>query len=213
MFHPRQVQKYVPTWITAKQATGGDFFDALHTSKANIITGHIKTVNEKGIDLKSGQKLEADIIVTATGLKLLFAGGVKLFVDGKEHHPGEKHTWHGAMLQDLPNLAFIFGYTNAPWTLGADSAAKLFVRLLKNLRKRGMTSMIPKIGDSKSVKEVPWLDISATYVKTALVHQVLPKGGDIGPWKPRTNYFQDYTHAKWGDITTDLQLYRINPRK
>ena len=142
---------------------------------------------------------------------MLFAGGIKFFVDGKEHHAGDKHVWHGALLQDLPNLAFIFGYTNAPWTLGADAASQLFVRLLKGLRKRGVASMVPRIEDSRSVKEVPWLDLNSSYIKAAVEHRVLPKGGDIGPWKPRGNFLQDYMHARWGDITTGLQFYPIRP--
>ncbi|KAK9357574.1 hypothetical protein V1504DRAFT_442742 [Lipomyces starkeyi] len=153
---------FVPSYLPWQQRicfipqVRGDFFDALRTGKANIVTDHIETIKDNGIKLKSGQELEADIIVTATGLNMLFPGGTKFFVDGEEHHIKDKHTWHGALLQDLPNLTFIFGYTNA---------------------------------HSRSVKEVPWLNLNSSYIKSALEHQVLPKGGDIGPWKPKSKYF------------------------
>lgn len=193
----------------AKPVTGGDFFAALRTGKSDVVTDHIDTVTESGIKLKSGRTLDADIIVTATGLKVSFGGGAEILIDGEPLVLHDKHVWNGAMLQDVPNLTFTFGYTSASWTLGADVTAQLWVRLLQTIRRQGMTSVVPKINDPSRVKEAPLLNLNSNYIKAAENSKLLPKGGNVAPWKPRTSYLQDYWKAKWGDITTSLQFSRI----
>lgn len=135
-------------------------------------------VTESGIKLKSGQTLDADIIITATGLKIQFGGGATVAVDNEPVHLGQKYTWRGAMMQDLPNFTFVFGYTNASWTLGADATAQLWVRILKTMRDKGLTTVVPKVGDKEVISNVPFLNLNSTYIKAA--EPELPKGGDRG---------------------------------
>ena len=181
----------------------GDFYKALREGKGNVVTQTIKTVTESGITLNNGETLPADIIVTATGLRLRLAGGSTIIVDGEIISVNEKFLWKGAMLQDVPNSALVIGYINASWTLGADATAQLVTRLIKTLRKKGMSSCVPRM--SKLPKEVPLLQLNSTYVKSSTV---LPRAGDSGPWKPRSNYFQDYYTANYGNITEQLEFVR-----
>ena len=113
-------------------------------------------------------------------------------------------------MQDLPNLTFIFGYTNASWTLGADATAQLWVRLLKQLKAKGMSSVVPRVNEKEGVAEVPLLNLNSGYIKAAAEAKTLPKGGDRGPWVPRSSYFKDIWFAKFGDISTGLQFNRIS---
>lgn len=189
---------------------GGDFFAALRTGKADVVTDTIETITPTGIQLKSGASLDADIIITATGLKIRFGGGAKLFVDGEPYQINQKYVWRGALLQDLPNFAFVFGYTDASWTLGADAAAQLWVRLLKAARAKNMTSMVARVGEKEEVLEKPLLNLNSSYIKAAEQDNALPKGGDRGPWVFRTSYLKDIWHAKFGDIQTGLQFYRVS---
>jgi len=186
----------------------GDFFECLHTGKADVATGHIKTVTEHGITLESGQKLEADIIITATGLKIQMAGGAKLRVDGEEVRIADKFLWKGAMVQDVPNAAFVLGYTNASWTLGADATAQLVTRLLKHMDSEHVSSAVPHIDDSSNMKVLPTLNLTSTYLTKA--GGQLPKASNVGPWRARSNYFSDLFTAKYANITTGLQFSRVS---
>jgi cation diffusion facilitator CzcD-associated flavoprotein CzcO len=187
----------------------GDLFKALRSGKADVATGHIKTVTGTGLELESGQVLDADIIITATGLKVQMCGNATLSVDGQQVSIGDKFVWRGSMLQDIPNLAFIFSYTNASWTLGSDATARLFVRLLKSMKKRGVTSVVPSIADPNSVKGVEMLNLSSSYIKAAVEKKQFPKAGDVAPWKPRRTYFVDSWLASFGDIATGLVFNRV----
>jgi cation diffusion facilitator CzcD-associated flavoprotein CzcO len=162
-----------------------------------------------GLELESGQVLDADIIITATGLKVQMYGNATLSVDGQQVSIGDKFVWRGSMLQDIPNLAFIFGYTNASWTLGSDATARLFVRLLKSMKKRGVTSVVPSIADPNSVKGVEMLNLSSSYIKAAVEKKQFSKAGDVAPWKPRRTYFVDSWFASFGDIATGLVFNRV----
>ena len=175
-----------------------------------MVTDTIETVTDTGFKLKSGATLDADIIITATGLKIQFGGGAKLLVDGEPYQMNQKYIWHGALLQDLPNFAFVFGYTNASWTLGADATAQLWVRLLKSVKAKKMTSMVPRLDDKENVTEVPLLNLNSSYIRAAKAENTLPKVGNSGPWIPRSSYLKDIWHAKFGDIQTGLQFYRVS---
>lgn len=175
-----------------------------------MVTDIIETVTDTGIQLKSGGYLDADIIITATGLKMQFLGGAKVYVDGEAFVPCEKFIWRGAMIQDLPNFTYVFGYTNASWTLGADATALLWVRLLKRMKEKNMTSVVARVDEKEGVKEVPLLNLSSSYIKAAAAQGALPKAGDRGPWTPRSAYLKDFWHAKFGDISTGLQFYRVS---
>jgi cation diffusion facilitator CzcD-associated flavoprotein CzcO len=202
--------KYYPWQQRMCITPGGDFFDALKSGKADVATGEIETVLADGVKMKDGRVVKADAIVTATGLKINFGGHAAITVDGTPIHLNEKFVWKGALLQDVPNFAFVFGYTNASWTLGADATAQLFVRLVKTTEAKGMTSVAPKMDEDGKVKEVPLLNLNSTYINSAIARNILPKGGDKGPWVPRSSYFKDYWHAKWGDVTTGLRFERVS---
>ncbi|MCB9623343.1 MAG: NAD(P)/FAD-dependent oxidoreductase [Sandaracinus sp.] len=176
-----------------------DLFHAIRDGKASIVTDHIETFTETGLRLKSGQELEADVVVSATGLQLLFAGGMELVVDGKKIEPNETYTYKGTMFSGVPNLALAFGYTNASWTLKADLIADYVCRLLKHLDDTGARYFVP-VFDDPTVQPEPFVDFSSGYVQRAL--HFLPKQGSKLPWKLYQNYLLDlmlFRYAKLDD--------------
>jgi cation diffusion facilitator CzcD-associated flavoprotein CzcO len=183
----------------------GDFYAALRAGEASIVTGVIEKVTEKSIQLTNGQELNPDIIVTATGLKLRLAGGAKLTVDGQPFAINEKFIWKTVMLQDLPNAAFVVGYVDMSWTLGADTTAQLICRLLKQMEKEGMGAAVPKLDKDEEgkMKVMPILRLSSTYIQKG--NHVMPKAGDGPQWRGRTTYFRDMWEAKFGDLKTGMQ--------
>lgn len=185
----------------------GDFYKALKKHKASVATGKIKTVTENGIELEDGSFIGADIIVTATGLKILLAGGTEFSVDGKKIVVPEKFLWKGVMLQDLPNAAFVVGYTNASWTLGADATARMITRLMNVMHSKGVVAAVPRLEHPELMKSTPMLNLNSTYINKAL--NMMPKSGE-GQWAPRSNYFTDVKEAKRGDIESGLQFYKEN---
>lgn len=183
----------------------GDFFKALRDGKCDVATGHIEQVTETSIKLKSGQELNPDIIVTATGLKLLFAGGMDLTVDGKPINIPDQYLWKGVMLEDLPNAGFYIGYVDASWTLGADSTAQLMCRLINTMKKEGVTEVVPRQTpeDKEHMHAQDLLRLNSTYVNKA--KSIIPKAGDRGQWIPRSYYFKDIMTAWYGDIKTSTE--------
>ena len=167
----------------------GDLFEALRTGQASVVTDHIETFTENGILLKSGETLEADIIVTATGLSVQMLGGMKLSVDGEARELHDQMTYKGVLVEDLPNLAWIFGYTNAPWTLKSDIAGKYLCRLLPahgRQRPPGRDPARPR----DSALDMGMLDqLQSGYVQRA--KDTLPRQGDKHPWKVLMHYGQD----------------------
>lgn len=184
-----------------------DFFNAFHTGKARIVTDTIKTITEDGIELDGGEKLEADIIVTATGINLQICGGIPMTLDGKPVHLPDCYTWRTAMLSGIPNLAIMIGYVNASWTLGADASARLIMRLYKHMEAEKYTSVRPHISEDEKKEPLQVLNLKSTYVKTA--NGSLPQAGRTGPWKPRDNYFQDNWIANWGSLKEGLVFERV----
>jgi cation diffusion facilitator CzcD-associated flavoprotein CzcO len=185
-------------------APDGDFYRAMRKGKATVVTGHIETVTPKGVLMQDGQHVSADVIVTATGLKIMLAGGIKPTVDGVPYDIPSKYMWKGVMLQDLPNACFVIGYTNASWTLGADATAQLTCRLINLMKSKGAGAAVPRLADAKSMKPLPMLNLNSTYIKKAM--DVMPKTGSSGQWKPRVIYFEDIKEAKYGDIETGLEF-------
>lgn len=179
----------------------GDFFAALRSGKAEVVTGTIKTVTDKTIELHSGESLHPDVIVTATGLRLRFGGGIRFAVDGQPFKCSDKFAWRAAMLEDVPNLLFLTGYETASWTLGADVSARLFMRILRGMHEKGATVAVPR--PSRSMPEKPMMSLNSTYLKKA--NEVLPKAG-TGVWAAKTNYFADMARATYGSLSTDLQF-------
>jgi cation diffusion facilitator CzcD-associated flavoprotein CzcO len=181
-----------------------DLFKALHGERAEIVTDRIARFDASGIELESGSKLEADVVVTATGLNLLFLGGMKLTVDGEEPDIPRAFTYKGMMMSDVPNFAFTLGYTNASWTLKADLAAEYICRLLNQMDAAGRRICTPRVSDP-TVTEEPLLDFNSGYVLRALEH--LPKQGSKEPWKLRQNYPLDLRtlrHAPVDDGTMEF---------
>ena len=196
---------FLPTYSPWEQrmcvTPEGDFFEALRTNKATVVTGHIKTVTKTGIELISGQTLQPDIIITATGLKFQMFGGAVLKIDDQVVDPGEKFLWRGCMLEGIPNMAMYMGYTNASWTLGSDASARLVVRILKQIQRRGSNCVTPTIdNNTKPLQERPMLGLKSSYIKNALDKRAMPKCATVAPWQPRKSYFLDSWFAKFGDL-------------
>ncbi|KAK6344575.1 hypothetical protein TWF718_006535 [Orbilia javanica] len=183
-------------------APGGDFFRCLHTPKANIVTDTIKTVTANGIELESGNRIAADIIITATGLKIQLFGGADVKVDGQPIKISEKYAWNGTMLQDVPNASLLIGYTSTSWTLGADVMAQLIIKLMGVMESRGARAITPRLDPEIDIKPAMLLDISATYIKVAVGST--PMAGDKGPWKRRAGYYEDCWKLMFGDLTKEL---------
>ena len=166
----------------------GDLFDALSDGRASIVTDTVRSFTEYGIELGSGVTLGADLIVTATGLRLQAIGGMQLLVDGREVSAAQTTVYMGAMLSGVPNFAFVMGYTNASWTLKADLTCSFVTRLLRHLRERDYAwAMPPRLGDD--VPRLPLLDLSSGYVQRALAQ--FPAQGPSPPWRVRQNYTLD----------------------
>ncbi|KAI1171321.1 FAD/NAD(P)-binding domain-containing protein [Nemania sp. FL0916] len=179
----------------------GDFFAALRSGKADVVTDTIKSVTAHSIELVSGASLHPDVIVTATGLKLKFGGGIDFTLDGTPFKVSDKFAWRAAMLEDVPNLLFMTGYENASWTLGADVSAHLFLRLLRLMEQKNARVIVPRTAGP--MDEKPMMNLSSTYIRTA--GRVFPKGG-AECWSPKTSYFKDMAGATWGNLTKDLHF-------
>ncbi|MBS0274374.1 MAG: NAD(P)/FAD-dependent oxidoreductase [Proteobacteria bacterium] len=173
-----------------------DFFQAIKNEKASVVTDHIEAFTPAGIKLKSGKELEADIIVTATGLKLELLGGLQVTVDGEARDLSKSMSYKGLMYSDVPNLASCFGYTNASWTLKCDLTCEFVTRLLNYMDRKGVQIATPR--RDASVEEAPWLDFSSGYVQRAL--EILPKQGAKKPWKLDQNYALDILTLRYSKI-------------
>ncbi len=178
-------------------APDGDFFDALISDKASIVTDHIDRFTRQGIRLKSGQELAADIIITATGLQLEFLGGIPFTVDGEPVRANEKMVYKGMMLSDVPNVALASGYTNASWTLKCDLTCEYACRLLNHQSKHGYRAFVPRQRDP-SLGELPLLGLSSGYIRRSV--DEMPKQGDRSPWRLYQNYVLDLIALRYGRL-------------
>jgi monooxygenase len=182
----------------------GDLFEALRAGRASVVTDTIETFTEGGIRLSSGRELEADLVVTATGLALQLMGGISLEVDGRAVEPAKTLTYKGMMCSDVPNLAFAIGYTNASWTLKCDLTSQFVCRLLNHMDARGLSRCVPRNLDPAMPVE-PLIDFSSGYVQRAADH--LPKQGARAPWKLYQNYLLDTLSLRHGAVTDpELEL-------
>ena len=173
-----------------------DLFEAISKGDASVVTDRIATFTERGVELESGEELGADVIVTATGLNLLFLGGLQLTVDGEDVDIPGKMTYKGMMLSGVPNLAFTVGYTNASWTLKADLTSEYVCRLLGHMDAHGYRRCVPEV--DASVTEEPLLDFTSGYVLRSL--DQFPKQGSKVPWRLRQNYVFDLQTIRRGAI-------------
>ncbi len=186
----------------------GDLFAAIRKARASVVTDTIETLTERGIRLDSGEELEADVIVTATGLNLLFLGGVELVVDGEPVDLPKTTTYKGMMLSGVPNCAFTVGYTNASWTLKADLTSEYVCRLLAHMDARGYAKSVPEISDP-TVREVPFSDLNSGYVLRSL--DQFPKQGSKEPWRLRQNYVFDLRAIRRGPIDDGAMQFSAAP--
>ncbi len=190
----------------------GDLFKALSSGAASVVTGQIEGFTESGIRLSSGDEIEADIIVTATGLELLFLGGIALRVDGERVDPSTRLTYKGMMIEGVPNLAVAIGYTNASWTLKCDLTCDYVCRLLNHMHERGLTQCVARNRDA-SAASGPILGLTSGYIQRSA--HLLPKQGTKYPWKVHQSYFRDYRALKLGDIDDPIMEFSGSrkPRK
>ncbi|AOW94081.1 FAD-containing monooxygenase EthA [Rhodococcus sp. WMMA185] len=181
----------------------GDLFRTIRDGDVSIATDHIDTFTNTGIALKSGEELDADIVVTATGLNLLAFGGMTLAVDGRDIDLTETMAYKGMMLSGVPNFAFIVGYTNASWTLKADLVCEYVCRLLAHMDERGYTTCVPE--RDPSVEEAPLLDFAAGYVLRSAGS--FPKQGSKRPWQMPMNYFRDLVMLRHGKLVDQAMVF------
>lgn len=201
---PHFVPAYNPWEQRMCYSPDGDFFRALHTDRADVVTGTIRTVTADGIRLDDGTTLDADVIVTATGFKMRFAGGIPITIDGELVAWPDKLIWNGSMIQDVPNLFFMWGYTNASWTSGAEETVSIACRLMQHMERQGKRVAVPRTPDGFKTETRAMWKLSSTYASAG--NAGLPKYGSKGPWRPRGNLLLDLLHARWGNVTTGLQF-------
>jgi cation diffusion facilitator CzcD-associated flavoprotein CzcO len=182
----------------------GDLFKAISAGKASVVTDHIDTFTEKGILLQSGEELEADIVVTATGLQLLFLGGMELTIDGATLDLSSKLTYKGMMLEDVPNMAFAIGYTNASWTLKCDLTCDYVCRLLNHMHDHGQRQCMPHNTDV-TVSSTPILGLQSGYIQRSA--HLLPKQGTRFPWQVHQSYLRDYRALKMSDLEDSVMRF------
>ena len=199
-FHPR----YAPWDQRLCVVPDGDLFKAIRDGKASVETGEIETWVEDGIRLKSGKTLKADIIVTATGLHLEAMGGAKASVDGRPVDLGRTFTYRGFAVSGLPNLAFVFGYTNSSWTLRADLISQYVCRLINYMDKKGYAIAAP-VNKDETLKEEPFLNLSSGYILRAAGR--LPKQGDKAPWRNPQSYFRDIFTLRHGRLDDGVMTF------
>jgi cation diffusion facilitator CzcD-associated flavoprotein CzcO len=175
----------------------GDLFAALSRGDASIVTDEIETFTERGLRLASGTELDADLIVTATGLNLMTLGGMQLSVDGREIDVSETFAYKGLMLSGVPNLALALGYTNASWTLKCDLVAEYVCRLLNHMDEHGYRQCTP-LSPGPEVPTEPIIDLSAGYVLRSI--DDLPQQGARTPWRLHQNYPLDILMLRHGKL-------------
>jgi monooxygenase len=188
--------KYKPWDQRVCVVPDGDLFRQLRAGKASVVTDTIDHFTPTGIKLNSGKEIKADIVVTATGLKLNALGDIAVTVDGKPCNANQTLVYRGMMLSDVPNLAMAFGYTNASWTLKADLTAERVCRLLNHMDAKGLRSAVARPGND--VQPQPFLDFSSGYVQRAA--DLLPKQGSRRPWQVYQNYLLDMLTIRYGRI-------------
>jgi cation diffusion facilitator CzcD-associated flavoprotein CzcO len=168
-----------------------DLFKAIRSGRAEVVTDHIDRFTETGLRLQSGRELQADIIVTATGLELTVLSGVEFTVDGMRVNFPDTWAYKGMMYSDVPNMVQTFGYINASWTLRADLTAEYVCRLLNHMAATGNRQCTPRLREAdRGMQARPWIeDFSAGYMQRVM--HLFPKQGDRDPWRNTQNYALD----------------------
>ncbi|HYI64076.1 MAG TPA: NAD(P)/FAD-dependent oxidoreductase [Allosphingosinicella sp.] len=183
----------------------GDLFTAMNAGKVSVVTDRIERFTAAGIELASGAALDADIVVTATGLVVRLLGGIALTVDGERVNVADRLSYKGMMLSDVPNLAVAFGYTNASWTLKCDLTSRYVCRLLRHMDRHGYAVCVPRLPDA-AVERQPMLDFSSGYVRRA--EGFLPSQGPRPPWRVHQNYLKDLAALSLRPVTDAAMEFR-----
>ena len=182
----------------------GDLFDAIKAKRASVVTDRIESFTKTGLMLKSGATLDADLIVTATGLNLQVLSDLQITVDGVRIDPAETMAYKGMMFSDVPNLALSMGYTNASWTLKCDLTCEYVCRLLNYMGKRGYMQACPRVNEAALDKQ-PMLDFSSGYVQRAIAK--FPKQSSKAPWRLYQNYVLDLFTLGYGAIDDGVMTF------
>jgi monooxygenase len=198
--------KYAPWDQRLCLVPDDDFFVAISAGKASVVTDTIQTFTEHGIRLTSGDEIEADVIVTATGLKLRACGGIRITIDGRALRLADTFVYKGMMLSGVPNLAWCIGYTNASWTLRADAASRYVCRLVNYMDRRGYAVAMPSTAEEDPK---PLLDLASGYIARAL--DELPKQGRRTPWYYKQNYLYDLPTMLYGPVDDAAMVFRPPP--
>ncbi len=188
----------------------GDLYKSLRNGSASVVTDRIDTFTESGIRLESGKELEADIVITATGLNVQLFGGIEVTIDGETFDAPDTVAYKGLMLSDVPNLVFAVGYTNSSWTLKIDLVCEYFCRLLDHMDRTGAEIAVAR-GTDPEMERIPLLDFPAGYVLRAL--DSLPKQGTKEPWYLAQNYAKDSRFLREGNVADEYMEFRQIERK
>ena len=189
-------------------APDADLFTAIRDGRVSVVTDQIETFTEDGLLLKSGEHIDADIIVTATGLVLRLFSGMQLVVDNTPVEMPKTLVYKGMMFSDIPNLAFAVGYTNASWTLKCDLTAEYVCRLLNYMDHHGYASCTPRVNDA-DIEEEPVIDFNSGYVLRAL--HTLPRQGSKTPWRLHQNYMKDLRMMRYGRVDDGTMEFKRAP--
>ena len=182
----------------------GDLFDAVEQGRATIVTDTIETFTERGVRLASGAELEADIVITATGLALKFLSDLAITVDGEAVDVSRAHIYKGMMMSDVPNLAWSMGYTNASWTLKCDLTCGYVCRLLNYMDRHGFEIAVPRTG-AGDPGDLPMMDLTSGYVQRAM--HLFPKQGEAAPWRLYQNYVRDLLMLRFGAVDDEAMEF------
>jgi cation diffusion facilitator CzcD-associated flavoprotein CzcO len=180
----------------------GDLFAVIREGRAEIVTDTIDTFTPAGVKVSGGRELEADIVVTATGLQIQLLGGAQLAVDGEPVRLNHVMTYKGVLVEDVPNFAFVFGYTNASWTLKADLACEYVTRLLRHMDAHGYTTVVPRGSDDVRGTESMLASLNSGYVKRG--DAFLPRQGTASPWQVLNNYLRDAPMLRRGPVDDEV---------
>jgi len=183
----------------------GDLYKTIRRGDASVVTGTIKTFNETGIELDSGEQIDADIIITATGLNLQLIGGATFTIDGQSREPSEMTAYKGIMFGGVPNLSFVVGYTNASWTLKADLASGYMCRVLNYMDRNGYAVVTPR-DPSADMERRPMVDLMTGYVTRSI--DELPKQGVDAPWTLKQDYGVDRKQLLEGPVDDQVDFQR-----
>ncbi|MEV0286092.1 NAD(P)/FAD-dependent oxidoreductase [Kribbella sp. NPDC050820] len=184
-----------------------DLFKVLRKGSATVVTDEIETFTPTGLRLRSGQELAADVVVTATGLRMVALGKIQMTIDGRAVDPHDTFVYKGMMLSGVPNLAWCIGYTNNSWTLRSDLTSQYVCRLLNHLTATGTSICVPEIDQSEyDAPRRPVVDLSSGYIQRAA--SILPRQGSHGPWRLHQNYPRDLVLLRFGPITDDAIQFK-----